>query len=416
MQYLATLSARFLKKDLIRKPLSTRFVPEIDGLRFFAIALVFMHHFSWYIVEKCDGGVAFKDHPLIRYLLHHGHFGVQLFFIISGFVLALPFAAGKKPEMSSYFARRLTRLEPPYLLTLLLMYLGLVLFTSQTAGELLPRLAMSALYLHNLGYGEPSRINVVAWSLEIEVQFYLLAPLLAAFLFSGAAALRRTKMAIAIVGATLLGSRAHLFPLLHLSLLGHLHYFLLGFLLADLYLQQLLTLSKGYGWNILAAILFPLLIVTCNLPSTVVAFILPVHLFLLVVSVLKSRAASRLFSTPTVVALGGMCYSIYLIHGYLIALLFRVTGSISSQSLLVTLLIQTFLIVPPVLLVCVLFFVIVERPCMDRQWPAKLASFLRSKRTEKGGASRVGEPLATSSRAIPDIHGLRSDRPIQTYP
>ncbi len=50
--------------------------------------------------------------------------GVKVFFAISGFVLALPFLkyylgiSDKKVQLKSYFIRRLTRLEPPFIITL----------------------------------------------------------------------------------------------------------------------------------------------------------------------------------------------------------------------------------------------------------------------------------------------------------
>lgn len=175
----------------IRKPRPTHFIAELDGLRFIAISLVFLHHLSWYLLEKTHQvAPGFKHHALAQYLLPHGHFGVQLFFTISGFVLALPFASHyllqtPKPVLSSYFLRRVTRLEPPYLITLFLMYIGLAVFTSQTLLGLLPHLVASATYLHNLIFGEPSTINIVSWSLEIEVQFYLIAPVLTRFLYTG---------------------------------------------------------------------------------------------------------------------------------------------------------------------------------------------------------------------------------------
>ena len=51
--------------------------------------------------------------------------------------------------------------------------------TGAARAPLLPHLLASLGYVHNIVYGVPSTINVVAWSLEIEVQFYILAPALA---------------------------------------------------------------------------------------------------------------------------------------------------------------------------------------------------------------------------------------------
>src|SRR5581483_4845753 len=102
---------------------------------------------------------------------------------------AAPFAAhhllgARRVSLKAYYWRRVTRLEPPYLLAMLLCFLTLVFYWGQSARALWPHLLASMFYLHNIVYYSPdtmgfSTINPVAWSLEIEVQFYILAPLLA---------------------------------------------------------------------------------------------------------------------------------------------------------------------------------------------------------------------------------------------
>ena len=57
-----------------------------------------------------------------------GFRGVELFFVISGFILGLPFAAhylkGAAPvSLRKYYLRRLTRLEPPYIVALLVLFI-----------------------------------------------------------------------------------------------------------------------------------------------------------------------------------------------------------------------------------------------------------------------------------------------------
>src|SRR5207248_8852502 len=106
------------------------------------------------------------------------------FFVISGFILGLPFASfyrGLGPQVSlrQYFLRRLTRLEPPYILNLAVFFALKVASQQYGFRELLPHFLSSCFYLHNLVYADESLVNTVTWSLEIEVQFYVLVPLLA---------------------------------------------------------------------------------------------------------------------------------------------------------------------------------------------------------------------------------------------
>src|ERR1700679_2638582 len=116
---------------LRRRTTSGEWLPEIDGLRFVAIASVLLflmqgqleHHYALAIHPPFTGFARAVD---------FGNRGVPLFFVISGFILALPFArhhplAAPAPSLRKYFLRRLTRLEPPYLLNLALVAVGITI-------------------------------------------------------------------------------------------------------------------------------------------------------------------------------------------------------------------------------------------------------------------------------------------------
>jgi peptidoglycan/LPS O-acetylase OafA/YrhL len=78
--------------------------------------------------------------------------------------------------------RRLTRLEPPYIIALVIFFIANVwVLHAYSFKSLLPHFFASMAYLHNIIYQSFSWILPVAWSLEVEVQFYVLAPLF--FLF-----------------------------------------------------------------------------------------------------------------------------------------------------------------------------------------------------------------------------------------
>jgi Acyltransferase family len=93
-----------------------KFIPEIDGLRFVAIASVVGFHIYEYLLSRRNIGPL----GIIGTALLHGNRGVPLFFVISGFILGRPFAAHylrglPAPKLKEFYWRRLTRLEPPYL-------------------------------------------------------------------------------------------------------------------------------------------------------------------------------------------------------------------------------------------------------------------------------------------------------------
>src|SRR6266513_382861 len=84
---------------------SGNFIPEIDGLRFIAISSVVLDHIALYVTDL-------SRHPMGLFEL--GGRGVELFFVISGFILAVPFASqhlcgGPRLGLRKYFLRRITR-------------------------------------------------------------------------------------------------------------------------------------------------------------------------------------------------------------------------------------------------------------------------------------------------------------------
>ena len=120
---------------------------------------------------------------------------------------------------------------------MVLIFVVATMFFGASARMLLPHLLASLVYVHNLVYGTGSTVNVVAWSLEVEVQFYLLAPLLA-LVFTIASVWLRRAFIIAAIAAMI---TVQVFDVSHdaclsLTLLNYIQFFLLGFLLADLYL------------------------------------------------------------------------------------------------------------------------------------------------------------------------------------
>jgi peptidoglycan/LPS O-acetylase OafA/YrhL len=90
---------------------------------------------------------------------------------------------------------------------------------------------------------------------------------------------------------------------------------------------------------------------------------------------------NRFVTNPWITTIGGMCYTIYLLHNYIIAGLGSITERFGSSGMFsVRLLIQFVLMTPIVLAICGLYFRFVERPCMRPDWPPQLKSaFLRIK-------------------------------------
>lgn len=357
---------------------SGRFIPQIDGLRFLAILSVILLHLWGSLTH--NGAVASPYSLTAPNWLDLPKRGVELFFAISGFILAMPFKSGPV-SLKAYFLRRLTRLEPPYILALVLYMAMLVAARQGTVMFFLPHLLAGMTYTHALIYGTDNPINGVTWSLEIEVQFYLLMPLLAGVFNVQGRRLRRAVLLTAI-GLSAFFS----IPLYHTyfgaTIFYYAPFFLAGILAADIYVSSRRSgqaqRAPSLCWDAVALLGWPLvwLPMTPELEHVLMPFLLP----LLMLSAFRGRIMSQLLSFRWITNIGGMCYSIYLLHFRLISLVDHFTKPMHiGKSFVGYLSLQALLVIPPVLAVCTVYFLLVERPCMARNWPQTLRDKLRSR-------------------------------------
>lgn len=151
-----------------------------DGLRAIAIILVVWLHtwqLSWMHNYVFIGGTLIDW----AFIPETGFTGVELFFFISGFCLFYPYArhaleGGSRQGWGTYFYRRAIKIVPSYLLSIALV-IALVKPQFFTEPDWLWKLGSHLLFIHNWSYGTESAINGVLWSLGVEVQFYVLFPL-----------------------------------------------------------------------------------------------------------------------------------------------------------------------------------------------------------------------------------------------
>ncbi|MFT7057011.1 MAG: peptidoglycan/LPS O-acetylase OafA/YrhL, partial [Roseivirga sp.] len=227
-----------LYNSLARNP-SGKYIPFIDGLRFLAIMPVIFQHANERLLKYSgEIGVLSAWETQLSFLLSRGTIGVFIFFAVSGFVLTLPFAKGNlKLDYKTYLTRRLTRIEPPFIFWISCFALILLIQGNMGIGNVLSHYLATITYSHNIIYGEYSIINPVAWSLEVEIQYYLIAPFIGLLYFNQKNLAARRSLLIAFTFVLLtyqyvLGWNVYPFKA---SLLGQLQYFLIGMLMADLY-------------------------------------------------------------------------------------------------------------------------------------------------------------------------------------
>ncbi|HXC52131.1 MAG TPA: acyltransferase [Candidatus Limnocylindrales bacterium] len=157
------------------------YVPELESLRGIAIALVYAFHLDAFVApEQTDPQL--REVPQWLAFIRAGHTGVTLFFVLSGFLLSLPFLAeavgGRPVSVARYAGRRALRILPLYYVAVVV---GTVM-TATTAGDLWHAVPYLAFLQSVAGWTEDlGAYSAVWWSLATEVQFYLLLPLLPLF-------------------------------------------------------------------------------------------------------------------------------------------------------------------------------------------------------------------------------------------
>lgn len=186
-------------------PSSSVRLPGVEGTRAIAAGSILVFH-VWRI--GAPGGTAY-DLGWIGSFFPDLQFGVVLFFVLSGFLLYWPFAAGIVhgdgfPSVAGYLRNRALRILPAYWAILLCsaLLLEAVVHASRTSES--PRdplrLATATLFVQN--YDPDSVVSGIgpAWSLNVEVVFYLVLPVLALAACRLATALPRVAAALLPAG------------------------------------------------------------------------------------------------------------------------------------------------------------------------------------------------------------------------
>ncbi len=369
-----------------RTTTSKGFIPEIDGFRFIAIGTVLVFHFHFLLVKELHDSVqtptTAEQVSDAAWWLERMDLGVKVFFGISGIILSIPFWKtyrwGAKPvDLKSYFIRRLTRLEPPFLAAIIGFLLVHWLVLGEKLGELIPHFFATIFYVHTLIYNSYSTILPVTWSLETEVQFYLLIPVLAYL------ALRGSGIRTVLVGLILFfGSIAFRGYLLRVGIYGmmaslpaFLSHFLVGIAFAYLFLSKTDWLKKkNWLWDSIALLsLFGLFWFYKPQSDFGGQVMFNLSLFIVFVSGFKGVGFNYLLTRPLIYLIGGMCYTLYLLHLPLFGLMMRFADRmIVLDSYRLSFLFQFSLGLGVLLLIGGIFFLLIEKPCMEKDWPQRL--------------------------------------------
>lgn len=328
----------------------TSFRPEVQGLRAVAVGLVVLYHL-W--PNRLTGG----------------YVGVDVFFVISGFLITSHIfrevADTGRLQVTRFWARRIRRLLPASLLVLALSCVAVVLWLPSTQwATTFRQVVASALYVENwalaadaVDYMAADNVPTVAqhyWSLSVEEQFYLVWPLLIIGLLafqrwaarrSSARAGRRSRPTspterrrILLVGLGLLGVLSLLWsvhataedqPHAYLSTFTRAWEFAAGAVTALVVVRLGARTRAALGWAGLTAIVWTGWTYTDS--SAFPGWIALVPVLGTVAVILAGHGgwatAGWWLSRRPATFVGDISYSVYLIHWPLIVLVPAVTGS-----------------------------------------------------------------------------------------
>lgn len=281
-----------------------KYYEKIDGLRFVAIFLVLLQHFA----------------PIIGARIFAGFYGVDLFFVISGFlitsILLQPNKKTFKTNYTNFIGRRTLRIFPIYYLTILILWLLNLDIIKEKLIWFLTYTYNYACVLYNL----PGSPVTHFWSLSVEEQFYLFWPIVVLSLKNNYKQLITLIAAIIILAYT--QYVFNIFPSLsaynYAGLLTRMGSLGLGALGAVLTTQDLLP-DKLFKSKLFECIVFLVLIFSLAYWYKFQPLVLGLCSFYLVVKAagynFYIKPVSNFLTNKFVIRIGTLSYGIYIFHG-----------------------------------------------------------------------------------------------------
>lgn len=299
-----------------------RQIDSLTGIRGFASLWVFFHHLP------SVQGVAAVWPAWFRTFTERGWLGVDLFFILSGFVISLvhqaEFSQFSPHQMKRFLFLRLARVYPAHLVTtaiLIPIYLAahiLFQYVSPNDAFAWSKLALSLLLIHGWGLVNSEGWNLPSWSVSSEWFAYLIFPFATPWIVrlrsvvSAALAIFSILALLYFLAFTLNDGTKFMLAWKY-SLVRITSEFTIGCLLFNIFQSLRPSAAADRG-----AMLF--LLGICLLPFIAPHYIFDgIYLFLfsgfLLALSLGIGPITNLFGSTLMVYLGKVSYSLYLIHG-----------------------------------------------------------------------------------------------------
>lgn len=341
---------------------SIKYRPEIDGLRAIAVISVIIYHLN----ENWLSG---------------GFLGVDIFFVISGFLITgiiITEIQQNSFSLKQFYTRRIKRIYPAFITVMALVsFIASVIFIYNDFNKLRKTIELAIAFLSNFylgltqGYFDLSaNENPVLhiWSLAVEEQYYLIFPLILILAYKKFREIKVlfiiTLILFFILLATSFVSANFYKEVLHQPNIYYLSNLRFPELLVGSLLAIYHNLSASKQASNLIAILSTLLLFSCLfLMNNNIAFIPGITLILpciftalIIHTTSQNNIVKLCLSNKAIVFIGKISYSLYLYHWIFIAFAYYITGEkqINNQSIAIVIILT--------IIFSVLSYYLIEQP------------------------------------------------------
>ncbi len=263
----------------------------LDSLRGIASLMVVFYHFSTVYFQEFTNITSITTFSI-------GHFGVDLFFILSGFVIFMSIRNVR--STTEFIAKRIVRLYPSYWISLVITYLAISYFGLTPGRETTLKEAIVGLSMLQGFIGYPN-VDTSYWSLRPEIVFYFFISIILFFNL-----LKNLDLAILIISCLLVLDSYFHFPLLFSRILNipFCGYFFSGILFYKLYSGE----KKWYYYSGIISFCIINSIISKHPYSLVVIPLIYIVFFLFLYQKLS------FLENKYLVFMGTISYPLYLIH------------------------------------------------------------------------------------------------------
>ena len=335
----------------------------IDGLRGYLALSIFAHHFmlTWYWKNTTHWW-----RPQEVYFQNIGLIGVMLFFMITGYLFTTKILQHSfKINWMKLYKSRIFRIYPLYLFAVILI--SIIIFTQPEyqhnihLTELLKQYGMWFIYqggnLHTHTH-TPLIIAGVDWTLKYEWIFYLSLPFIAFLIMLN----RWVALLFSILGILYFFENKHFFTFET----QHLIFFIIGGLTASIYYYLNHQFITRYIDNIFISITITIALIYTIFYKEIYTTLPIVLISIFFIAIAGGNSFFGLMHKKASLLLGEVSYSIYLLHGVSIYILFTLFETVDLHNISST---QHTYMLPLIVILVIIFsvftYLFIEKPAID---------------------------------------------------